>query len=139
MKKFALADLSTADMAFHAFGTSLGELFSNAALAIFSIITDAKAKPEVERKVEISAADLESLMVDWLNELIFLFDIEHIIFSRFDVKVEENDGYKLVGSAFGEPVKPKHKFKAYVKAATYHMLEIKKERGKWVAQVVVDL
>lgn len=136
--KYKLIDIATADMAFHAYGRTLEELFSNSALAMFSIIGN-PGKDEVSVDVKTEADDLESLLVNWLNELLFIFDTSQILFSRFEVKIRRNERYKLSGKARGEGIKPEHDLKAYVKAATYHLLEIKKENDHWRAQVVVDL
>jgi SHS2 domain-containing protein len=138
-KKFTLIDISTADMAFVASGATLEELFENAAAAMFYVMTGSEVKPEKEKKVEVAAPDIEGLMVDWLNELLFVFDTEKMLFSKFQVKIKKNGGCELSGTASGEVVTPEHKLKAYVKAATYHMLEVKKEKKRWKVQVVLDV
>ena len=138
-KKFTLIDISTADMAFIASGATLEELFENAAAAMFYVMTGSEVMAEKKKKVAVDAPDIEGLMVDWLNELLFLFDTEKMLFSKFEVRIKEDKRYKLTASVFGETVKPAHKLKAYVKAATYHMLEVKKEKKRWKAQVVLDV
>ena len=138
-KRFEFIDLSTADIAFIAYGATVEELFENAALATFGVMLDtSKIRTEVEKELTLDGAYLDELMVDWLNELIFLFDAERVIFSRFSVKVKKDNGYRIECKASGEKIK-KHRFKAYVKAATYHMLEVKNLDGGWRAQVVLDV
>ena len=91
----------------------------------------------VYRDIELTASDEESLLVEWLNELIYLFDTENIVFKRFDVTKLNNTQLKARG--YGEKVnKARHKLKTGVKAATYHMLKINKDDGGKV-QVLFDI
>jgi len=90
-----------------------------------------------ERDIELAAPDEESLLVEWLNELIYLFDTENIIFKRFDI-TEINDT-RLKARIHGEKVdSSKHKLKIGVKAATYHLLKVSKGDGCQV-QVLLDI
>ena len=76
----------TADVGIKAYGTDMKEAFVNAARGLFSLITELDDVEEIEyRDVEVTAPDQESLLVEWLNELIYLFDVENIIFRRFDI------------------------------------------------------
>jgi len=76
----------TADVGIIAYGADMNETFANAAKALFSLITELDDVEEaIYRDIELTAPDQESLLVEWLNELIYLFDAENIIFKRFDV------------------------------------------------------
>jgi SHS2 domain-containing protein len=76
-------------------------------------------------------------VVDWLNELLYIFDVEHVVFSRFDV-IDLNEN-KLRAEVYGEKVDlSRHKLKREVKAATYHSLEIRRENGYRI-QVILDI
>jgi len=128
----------TADVGIRAYGTNIGQAFANAAGALFSLIAELDNVGEViYRDIEITAQDQESLLVEWLNELIYLFDVENIIFKRFDIIELNNTQLKARG--YGEKVdNSKHKLKTGVKAATYHMLRVDKGEGCQV-QVLFDI
>jgi SHS2 domain-containing protein len=139
MKKFEFIDITTADVAFVAYGKDLNELFTNAALAMFEVMINTRqVKPEVERKVRIEGNDLQSLMFNWLNELLIFVDSENLAFSKFDVKVDEKN-LKLEAICKGEEInREKHETRTHVKAATFHQMEIKKNKF-WKARVILDI
>jgi SHS2 domain-containing protein len=139
-KKFEFLDITTADVAFAAYGSSLDELFANAALATFEVMVDTKqVEPSVDKKVDVSGHDLNSLMFNWLSELIFLHGSEEMMFSKFYVKVDEK-AFALSAVCAGEGMdQKKHELRTEVKAATYHKMEIKKSNGPWRAQVILDI
>jgi len=128
----------TADVGIIAYGTDMSQAFVNAARALFSLITELDDVEEVlYRDMELTASDEESLLVEWLNELIYLFDAEGIIFKRFDIN--ELDSTHLRARSYGEKVNSsKHQLKTGVKAATYHMLKVDKDNGCKV-QVLFDI
>ena len=128
----------TADVGIVAYGADMSLAFANAARALFSLITDLDDVVEVlHRDVELTAPDEEGLLVKWLNELIYLFDTENILFKRFDIIQLNNT--QLKARSYGEKAdKSKHKLKTGVKAATYHMLKVNKGDGCQV-QVLFDI
>jgi len=136
-KEFELIN-HTADVGIIAYGTDLSQAYANAARALFSLITDLNDINEVlYRDIELTAPDEESLLVEWLNELIYLFDTEHIIFKKFDIT--KLNSTQLKARSYGEKVdSSKHKLKTGVKAATYHMLKVDKSNGCKV-QVLFDI
>ena len=140
MKRFEFVDITTADVAFKAFGKDLSELFANAGLAMFEVIIDTKqVKAKVSRKVKAKADDLQALMFNWLNELLVFVDSENLAFSKFDVKVDEKN-LSLTAVCKGEKIDSKrHEVRTAVKAATYHKLEVKKAKGRWQCQVILDI
>jgi SHS2 domain-containing protein len=128
----------TADIGIIAYGSDLKQAFANAAKGLFSLITDLDDVKEVlHRDAELTATDEESLLVEWLNELIYQFDTEGIIFKRFDIA--QLDSTCLKARGYGEKVnKSRHRLKMGVKAATYHMLKVDKNDGCRV-QVLFDI
>ena len=128
----------TADVSIRAYGASMNQAFANAARALFSLITELDDIEEViYRDIELTAADQESLLVEWLNELIYLFDTENILFKRFDIT--DLTDTRLKARSYGEKVdNSKHKLKIGVKAATYHMLKVARDNGCQV-QVLFDI
>ena len=136
MKRFQLLE-HTADIGVIAFGGTLAEAFANSAYGLFCIIADLRAVKEVEsRTVELNEEDSESLLFEWLNGLIYLFDVETLLFKRFDIS--DFDGRRLRATCYGEKYDPsRHRVKTGVKAATYHMLRVDKERNR--VQVIFDI
>lgn len=153
MKKFEVIDIS-GDVGLKAFGESLKETFINAAIGMFSLITDLK---DVEEKKEIYVSvesdTVEGLLVSWLNELIFFFDTygffgKKVTITEFNtyqpiVGVEQpvsQQEYKLRAFVSGEDFDPqRHESKLLIKAATYHMLKVEKKNGGWEINVIFDI
>ena len=136
-KDFEILD-HTADVGIIAHGADLRQAFANAAQGLFSLITDLDDVEEaLHRDIELSADDRESLLVGWLNELVYYFDAEGILFRRFDI-FELNDRH-LKARVYGEKADgAKHKLKTGVKGTTYHMLKIEKDKGYRI-QVLFDI
>jgi len=137
MPEFEIID-HTADVGIIARGDSVGDVFINAAHGMFSLIADLDKVAEVDiQEIVVEAPDQEELLVTWLNELLYLFDAENLIFSRFEITHLGKD--KLEAIAYGEKVDPaRHNLKTHVKAATYHMLKLRKEDG-FRAQIILDV
>ena len=136
-KEFEIID-HTADVGIIAYGANMKEAFASAAKGLFSLITELDDVEEVvPRDIELTTPDQESLLVAWLNELIYLFDAENIIFKRFDIT--ELGNTRLKARSYGERVdSSKHKLKTGVKAATYHALKIDNGDGCQV-RVLFDI
>ena len=137
-KAFEIID-HTADVGIIAYGADLAELFSNAALALFSLIIQPESVEEkLHRRLEVSSEDHDNLLVNWLNELIYVFDAEHMLFRRFDIdSLTEN---LLRATCYGEMFDPaRHTIKIGVKAATYHMLTVERNGGGYKARVIFDI
>lgn len=127
-----------ADVGIRGFGETLEEAFENGAKALFSLMAEAsKVKPKKEVSIQAQAEDKEALFVEWLNELLAEADLQDMVFSRFEVKIENNE---LQGKAWGEILDPKkHEIKIEPKGATYANLKVEKQRARWVAQCIVDV
>jgi SHS2 domain-containing protein len=137
-KAFEVID-HTADVGIIAYGADIEELFSNAALALFSLIIEPES---IENKfhldLEVHSEDIDSLLVEWLNEIIYLFDVKRTLFNRFDI-ISLTDN-RLKATCYGEDFNAmKHKIKTGVKAATYHMLKLDKSDNGFKAQVILDI
>lgn len=137
-KDFKVLD-HTADIGIAAYGTDIKELFTNAATGLFSLMIDLSTiREDTKREISLSAEDEETLLVEWLNELIYIFDVEHIIFKRF--QIDELTSNKVKARCFGEKIKPgHHKLEREVKAATYHMLRISKSSSGYEVTVIFDI
>lgn len=129
----------TADVAVLVRGKDLQELFANGARALYSVLTDpSQVRDTVSIQVDIEAPELGSLFVDWLNELLYLFECEGMLYSRLEAReLSEN---RLRGVIWGEKLDAsRHRVKTGVKAATYHDLKIERIDGEWIARVVLDV
>jgi len=128
----------TADAKFQAFGKTLGEAFANAALAMFAVMFDpADVKPKIEREIKTEGKDEKALLYNWLEELLYLLDTEGFLLSR--VKKITIKGKVLEAVVAGDLVANGYKTHGDVKAVTYNEMDIKKEKDKVIAQVVVDI
>ena len=119
VKRFQLIE-HTADTGLVAYGKTLDEAFANAAYGLFSIIAELKTVEEAEsRTLEINEDDREGLLFEWLNSLIYFFDVEMLLFKRFDII--ELTGHQLKAICYGEKYdSSRHYLKMGVKAATCH-------------------
>jgi SHS2 domain-containing protein len=132
-----------ADAKFRAYGSTLEEAYENAAVAMFNVMIDTSNIGTSEsRDIEIGSHDIKGLLVEWLCELLYLFEVDEIIFSEFKIiSIEKtSDGFSLKGKASGEPIDlSRHNFDTQVKAVTFHDLEVKSDNaGRFCVQVVVD-
>ncbi len=126
----------TADVGLKAYGNTLEEIFENAALGMFDLMTDVRT---VERRgevqVRVESLDLESLMVDWLTELLYVHELENVFLSEFQVAI---DGLSLQATARGETLDPsRHPLDLAIKAVTYHLIEVNARKG--YATVIFDI
>jgi SHS2 domain-containing protein len=129
----------TADLAWRLWGKDLPELFENAGRALSATLTDRRyLRRRATREVRLTADDREALLVDWLNYLLYLFDIEG--FLGRDFQVESLTPQRLEARVSGESFDAaRHPERTGVKAATYHQLSIVPAKDGWQATVVLDL
>ncbi len=121
----------TADLAILVRGRDLGEVFTNAALGMVSLLIDrSSVRRSVERQVELGAADAEELLVGWLQEILYLLESRREIHADF--RVEEISTQQLRAVCMGESLDPdRHQLQAEIKAATYHDLRIVEADSPW--------
>ena len=136
VRRFRLIE-HTADMGLVAYGKSLAEAFANAAYGLFSLIVEPnKVKEKESRKVIVQAQDAEGLLFNWINELIYIFEVERLLFKSFDIT--EFTGQSLEATCWGEKYdRSRHQLKTGVKSATYHMLKVDGEKNR--VQVIFDV
>lgn len=137
MARFEVVD-HTADIGLIAYGSTLEEVFVNAAYGMFSLIAELdQVEERIHREIETEAPDQGELLVTWLNELLYFFDAESLLFKRFEIL--RLDQTWLQARAFGEKVDPtRHRVKTAVKAATYHLLKLEEGNGLR-AQIIFDV
>jgi len=138
MEKFEVVDIS-GDAGIRAYGETLEDVFTNAAIGMYSLVTDLEGIGEIkEIVVTAESRSLEGLLVSWLNELIFHFDTYG--FMGREIRVETLQNNRIVAKISGEDFDPeRHERRLLIKAATYHQLSMEKKEGHWVANVIFDI
>ena len=138
MKKYELID-HTADIGFRVFGQDHSELFQNAGYALFDVITDiSRVSPLVMRRFSLQRNCMEELLVEWLSNLLYVFDTEQLLFCNFQVSKICDTGLEAeaAGELYSEDL---HPIKTVVKAITYHCLNIANRNGVWQATTILDI
>jgi SHS2 domain-containing protein len=129
----------TADIGFEAFGSTRKEVFANAARALMHLMVDLESiVPQGKLSLRAEASDMPNLLVNWLSEILYLFDAEGWLFRDFEV--EDLTEHSLEAMARGEKFdRTRHQAKLLVKAITYHQLDLRETAQGWRAQVYVDI
>ncbi len=138
-----LEDVAIADIAFEASGKTIEELFEASGFALTNAMI--KDLGRIERKAvkdfEVEASDVEMLLFNFLQELIFYKDAERLLFNRFDLKIiQDGDKWHIGVKAYGEEInREKHELLADAKAIALHNFKVEKTTGGWKALVIVDV
>lgn len=131
----------TADIGIRVEGSSLEELFINAAAALFDLMISQKREfiPSIEVPIELEAPSTDQLFVRWLSELLFIFESRRLVLSKF--WVDEIDGQHIRASAKGLKFdSTRHTHKLAIKAVTYHKLKLQQDaKDHWFAEVIFDI
>lgn len=128
-----------ADIGVRGVGRTPAQAFEQAALALAAVIADPATVAAVTRvDIACAAPDIELLLADWLNALVYEMQVRRMLFGRFEVAI---DGTALAARAWGEPVDvARHRPAVEVKGATYTQLAVRRlDDGSWLAQCVVDV
>ncbi len=135
MESFKVLD-HDADVHLEVYGASRKELFENAAAAMLSLITDrGKVRPALERRITVPGNG--ELLVNFLNELLFVWDVERFIPAEVTVAFEKEGLTALLrGEHFDES---RHSIEVELKAVTYHKFAITEEKGRFKAIIIIDV
>jgi SHS2 domain-containing protein len=129
----------TADLGLRVRAGDLNELFRDAARGLFAMIAEESPgdEPAVGRRFEIAGRRRDHLLLDWLNELLFVFETERLLLRDFEVEVSAQG---LVASALARPMDlTRDRMHHEVKAITYHGLRVEASDRGWLAEVIVDI
>lgn len=131
----------TADIAVRLRADSLPSLFEAAAAAFTEALTDHQAVRAIHsRVVTVDASDADLLLVDWLHELLFLFETERFLVSKAEVSLEEGAPLRLQATVRGERWdEARHHLKVLIKAVTYHGLDIVRREEAYHATIIFDI
>jgi len=129
----------TADLGLRVAAPDLPTLFADAARGLFAAIIANLAEVRLvqERQVTVDHGPTDYLLFDWLSELLFIFETEHLVLAEFTVHLSEKG---LSATARGEPLDAaRHVLAHEVKAITYHGLKVEQTAAGWHAEVIVDI
>ena len=128
----------TADIQIKAYGKNLEESFKNSALALTQSICTQKIKEKKKIKINVKGKDLESLLYNFLEELLIFFDSEYFILSSIKkIKINEKN-FTLDAELLGD-LAQNYEVHSHVKAVTYNEMSVKKEKDKWITLVTLDV
>ena len=132
----------TGDIGVRVRAATVSDLFADAAAALTATLVDPSTVLGREREwVALSAPSLELLLVDWLNDLVFRFDVDEFVAARVSPRIDQQeDEWKLEATIEGEHLEPaRHRVKLLVKGVTYHQLEIVKTDRGFETSVIFDI
>ncbi len=130
----------TADIGIHVWGKTVQELFINAAEGTMDLVLSyARTLVRLEKhKVQIEAVDKEQLLVKWLQEILYLFEIKKEMPINFEISdLSDTSLSAEIGTVPFDPQKCEIKYQ--IKAVTYHQIAIKKVSGRFEATVIFDI
>jgi SHS2 domain-containing protein len=138
-----LEDVAVADIAFKAWGEDLQETFSSAADAVMGTMVEDPdtIQPHEHRSIQLANDALEMLLFDFLQELVYYKDAEHLLLRVQEVEVTQGEEQStLRATASGEQLDPlRHQQRADVKAVTLHRFSLERTAGGWEAMVILDI
>ena len=129
----------TADLGLRIRAADLNTLFADAGRGMFSIIAGdlTGVTPRQTQKFALPGTEIDFLLFDWLNELLYAFESQRLLFVEFNVQVS---AIGLQATASGEPWDPqRHRLEHEVKAITYHQLSVTHQDDGWLAEVILDI
>ncbi|HMO36808.1 MAG TPA: archease [Gemmatales bacterium] len=130
----------TADLGLRIQNTSLEKLLEEAGIALFEllVVNLHKVQPRVTKHLTLEQKENDLLLFDWLNELLFQFEVEKLVFSKFHIE-RQDTVFSAVLS--GEPLDAsRHQLDHEVKAITYHGLKVEQlSCSEWLAEVILDI
>jgi SHS2 domain-containing protein len=129
----------TADLGLRIHAAEVNSLFAEAGRALLSVVVSDPDSVEAreELTLHVAGTDIEYLFVDWLDELLFLFESKRFLASEFETVVDETG---LSATVHGETYDPvRHALAHEVKAVTYHGLTVEQTPDGWQAEVILDI
>jgi len=137
-KKYNLID-HTADFGIHVFGSDSKELFANAAWAMFDIITEIDQLKGLDScNIEVSGYDWPDLMVNWLREVLYLWNGRELLVKSFHI-ISLSENNLSVRVNFDPFNSDRHIIKTEIKAVTYHQIQVNSSPSGWEAKIIFDV
>ncbi len=131
----------TADIGIEAYGKNLNELFENAALATSEVMVNTKQiKPSIKKEINLDNKNIDNLLVDFLDEIIYYKDAEELLFSKFEVIIKKDSIYKLKAKIYGEKInREKHELRDDAKAVTLYKFKLEKIKSGFKVRFILDI
>jgi SHS2 domain-containing protein len=127
----------TADVRIRARAQTLEALFSDACDALMQVMYGTSRKGIIKKKITITSVDIDSLLLDFLSEILFVSEVEGIVFSRAAVHI---DGFNLLADLEGEPFnKQRHAKGTEVKGISYSDLSIRHDANGYMVNIIFDV
>ena len=129
----------TADIGLRIRAPNPERLFEDAARGLFALLVDKPEdiQPNDEIQIFLKEANIENLLVDWLSELLTIFETQKLILGHYEVKY---NGEQLQAVCRGEKFdESRHTAYLSIKAVTYHRLRVYERSGEWTAEVILDI
>jgi SHS2 domain-containing protein len=120
-------------------GKSQANLFVNAAFALFDVLTESdKIEAKESMQLEVEGSDRDDLLVNWLRELLYLYQGSAYLLKEFNIREVKDTVVKAeVG---GEKLDPdRHEIKQEITAVAYHQSHMQKTGEQWIAQVIFEV
>ncbi len=139
-----LEEIALADVGFIATGDSASELFAASAAAVIdAMVNPVSVGTNWTREVRLSQEQVEELLFDWLQTIVFLKDAEAVVFRDAHALVSYDSSaglWRLSATLIGDPIDAnRQELRTDVKAVTKHLYEVKEKEGTWSARVVIDV
>lgn len=137
-KNYEILD-HTADISVKIYAASLKDIFIQSSVAMMDLICNIdKVKPMKSFNIKVSGISNEQLLVNWLQEILYLHEVRNFLFCKFIIN-SIKDGV-ITGSAIGEKLdSSRHELMNHIKAVTYSNMDIKKEHGRYITRIVFDI
>ena len=120
-------------------GGSQADLFANSAFALFDVISDVE-KIEIKERLplEVEGADRDDLLVNWMRELLYLYQGSGYLLKEFVIREVKDTSVKA--EVCGEKVDPdRHEIKQEIAAVAYHQSRMTKTGNQWTAQLIFEV
>jgi SHS2 domain-containing protein len=129
----------TADIGIRAWGSEFSQVFEEAAKALFEVMAEPHhITPSEKLQIHLSADDGEELFLKWLKELLFIFETRRLLL--FEFKIMSLNPTTLSAEVSGEVLNnAKHSLGREVKAVTLHQFKLVKDKGRYLAEVILDI
>lgn len=137
-KKYRILKRSS-DLAIKVFGKSQEELFGNSAYALFDLMTDiGKVQVQERLPLEVEGVDRDDLMVNWVRELLYLYQRSGYLLKEFRLDEVKDD--RIRGEVAGEKFDPdRHEVQREIRSVAYHQSRMERTGDQWTAQVIFEL
>lgn len=136
--KYRLTD-HTADFGIQAFGKTMEQVFENAAFAISDLITDTNILQGVNSQtISVTGDDRDDLMVNWLREILYLWNGMGMLVKQTSVK-QVTESHLKADITYDFYDTDRHEIKNEIKAVTYHQLEVNRNQDGWFANFILDV